>query len=346
MSEAKPTGVLLVNLGSPDSPEPRDVRRYLAEFLSDPRVLTMPAALRWLLLRGVILPFRPRRSAHAYSAIWTEDGSPLLVHSRALHAGVAEALGSGYHVELAMRYGQPSLDGALLRLAVAGVPRLVVIPLFPQYARSTTDSVRARALECAGGHWPEGDITTVESFYDHPGFIAAIEAVARPAFEAFAPDHVLMSYHGLPESHVRREDASGKHCLARDTCCDAVGEANARCYRAHCYATSRAIAAAFRLEPEEYTVAFQSRLGPARWIGPATDRTLGALAARGIERLAVLCPSFVCDCLETLEEIGIRGRAQWLEAGGRDFQLVPCVNAHPVWVRGLAGLVREIADAG
>jgi protoporphyrin/coproporphyrin ferrochelatase len=341
---SRPTGVLLAQLGTPDSTRVADVRRYLREFLSDPRVLDIPGPARWLLLHAVILPFRPRRSAAAYRAIWTPEGSPLLVHGRALAEGVSKALGPGFCVELGMRYGTPAIPDALGRLLDAGADRVIVLPLFPQYAASSTGSALERVLAAAASRWNVPEIVTLGAFYEDPGFVAAVADRARPVLEALQPDHVLLSFHGLPERHVRKSDASGgDHCLARATCCDAIVAANRHCYRAQCFATSRALVAALGLRPEETTTAFQSRLGRTPWIRPYTDEVLAELARRGVRRLAVLCPSFVADCLETLEEIGIRGREQWRTAGGEELALVPCPNASPAFVEAVAGWIREAA---
>jgi ferrochelatase len=341
VSAGSPIGVLLVQLGTPEAPEPRAVRRYLREFLSDPRVLDVPALPRWLLLRAVILPRRPRTSAAAYRSIWRADGSPLLVHSRALAGALAAELGPGYAVELGMRYGEPSLAGALGRLRAAGAERVRVLPLYPQYAASSTGSAWARVAELCAGAWDPTEIELLPPFYDDAGFVAAWGEVAREPLAAFGPDHVLFSFHGLPERQIRRSDPTGSHCLSRSDCCDAPGAALPRCYRAQCTATSRALASALGLGDAGWSQAFQSRLGRTPWIRPYTDLVLPELAARGAKRLAVLCPSFVADCLETLEEIGIRGRAQWRAAGGDELLLVPSLNAHPAWVSALARLLKR-----
>jgi ferrochelatase len=337
------TGVVLVNLGTPDSPRVGDVRRYLREFLSDPLVIDLPAPARKLLVEGVILPRRPRTSAAAYAKIWTPQGSPLLVHGRALRDALAAELGPGYVVELAMRYGTPSIRGALARLAAADVARMLVLPLFPQFARATTGSVAAKLEQelALSPELPPHDL--LPPFFADPGFVEAWTRVARPELEAFAPDFVLMSYHGLPERQVRASDASGAHCLARSDCCDALGAENRHCYRAHCFATSRALAAALGLAPDRTATSFQSRLGPTAWIRPYTDKLLPELVAAGHRRLAVLCPAFVADCLETLEEIGIRARERWHELGGDELHLVPSLNAHPAWVGAVAHWVRSRA---
>jgi len=339
MNGSAPTGVLLLQLGTPASPRVGDVRRYLREFLSDPRVLDVPTPLRWLLLYGTILPLRPRRSAAAYRAIWTAEGSPLLVHSRALADALAKGLGDGFRVELGMRYGEPRLQDALDRLLHADVERIVALPLFPQYAAASTGSALERLHALLGQRWNVPALTTLGAFYDEPGFIAAMAALTRPRVEAFQPDHVLLSYHGLPERQLRRSDAGGAHCFAEPGCCDTVGPANRHCYRAQCYATSRAIAVSLDLPAERFSTSFQSRLGRAPWIRPYTDHVLPELADRGVRRLMVLCPSFVADCLETVEEIGIRAREQWREVGGEALDLVPCVNASPAWVRAASELI-------
>jgi ferrochelatase len=333
------TGVLLVNLGTPASPGVADVRRYLREFLGDPRVVDLPAPARWLLLEAVILPLRPRRSAEAYAKIWTPEGSPLRVHGEALRDGVAKAVGDGFAVELAMRYGEPSIPAAVERLESAGVSQVRVLPLFPQFSEAATGSVLARVAEVLAARGLEG-APLRHDFFDDPGFVSACTAVASEPLARFRPDFVLMSYHGLPERQIRRSDPSGRHCLASADCCDAVGEVNRRCYRAQCFATTRALARALDLAPDAHGTAFQSRLGRTPWIRPYTDLLLPELARRGVSRLAVMCPSFVADCLETLEEIGIRGREQWRELGGEELLLVPSLNADPAWVEGVAGWLR------
>lgn len=337
------TGILLVNLGSPETPRTGDVRRYLAEFLGDPLVLDMPAVLRQALLKLVILPFRPRRSAAAYRKIWTPEGSPLRVHGRALRAALETELGEGYVVDLAMRYGTPSIRGALLRLCGADVARILAVPLYPQYSTAATSSTVA-ALEAELAEHPElPPVECLPHFHSDPGFVRAWSEIARPELERFAPDYVLFSYHGLPVRQLQNTGAGGGNCLTQPDCCDAVEGDNRLCYRAQCFATTRAVAAALELAPEQHGVAFQSRMVGARWIPPFTDQVLPRLAAAGHRRLAILCPSFVADCLETLEEIGIRARAQWEGLGGEALHLVPCLNAHPAWVEALGIRLRARA---
>ena len=337
------TGVLLVNLGTPDAPETAPVRRYLRQFLSDPRVLTLPAPLRWALLNLVILPTRPAKSAAAYRQVWREDGSPLLVHSRALEAGVARALGEDFHVELAMRYGNPSIEQGLAACEEAGVSRVIVLPLFPQYASSVTASVGAEVFRCLDkkNDFPPLDI--LGDFHVAPGFIDSWGELAREDLKRFAPDHVLFSFHGLPEDQIRASDPQGGHCLSSESCCENPGPSLRRCYRAQCYATAKALTGALALEPETTSVTFQSRLGPRPWIQPFTDIELPKLAEAGHRRLAVFCPSFVSDCLETLEEIGIRLREQWTEVGGEELWLSPCLNGDEGFAAAVADWIRARA---
>lgn len=343
MRSALRTGVLLVNLGTPEAPTTRDVRRYLREFLSDPRVLDIPAVARWLLLRLVILPVRSRRSAALYRTVWRPDGSPLLAHGMALTSGVAKALGDAFQVELAMRYGEPGIAGALQRLIRHDVARIIVLPLFPQYASSSGGSALARVMDVAAAEWNVPPLVTIADFFDDRRFIASFAAVARPVLDAFRPDHVLFSYHGLPERHVIRSESTRGHCLSNACCCSAIGPANRWCYRAQCFATTRALAAALDLDAPRHSISFQSRLGRAPWIRPYTDERLPELARAGVKRLAVMCPAFVADCLETLEEIGTRAADQWRNLGGEELRLVPSLNASPAWIDAVAAMVRERA---
>ena len=345
--QPRPTAVLLVNLGTPDSPSVGDVRRYLREFLSDPRVVDMNPVGRTLLLHGVILRTRPRKSAAAYAKVWTEEGSPLLLESEKLRDAVADELGDAFHVELAMRYAEPSIRSVLRRLLANAPNRLVVVPLFPQYATAATGSALARVFEVLAEHEAGAlpEVHTVPAFYADPGFVASWAAVGRERIQAFVPDHVLFSYHGLPERQILPLDPSASQCLAKPDCCEALSAANHACYRAQCFATTRGLAQALGLEATRSSVSFQSRLGRTPWIRPYTDIVVQELFQQGVRRLAVLCPTFVADCLETLEEIDIRLREQWRELGGEDMLLVPCPNAHPTWARAVADLVRRRCHA-
>lgn len=336
-------GALLVNLGTPDAPTTPAVRRYLREFLSDPRVIDIAPIARALLLYAVILPFRPKKSAAAYRQVWTERGSPLLFHTQDLAAAVSTRLGPEWHVAMAMRYGNPGLHTALDSLQRAGVDRIVVLPLYPQYASSSTGSSLERLYTLAGAMTVTPPLQIVPDFYEHPGFLDAAAAIARPHLAEFRPDHVLMSFHGLPERQIRATDLGPpgpRHCLETPDCCAAIVPANRSCYRAQCFATARLLAQRLELSPDATSVAFQSRLGRTPWIKPWTDEALVALAKRGVRRLAVMCPSFVADCLETLEEIGIRGDQTFRDAGGEALTLIPCVNSDPRWADTVAQMLR------
>ncbi len=333
----RPTGVLLLQLGTPDSPTTRDVRSYLREFLSDPRVVDLNVVARNLLLYGVILPFRPRKSAHQYQQIWTTDGSPLRVHTESLVSSLASELGDDYVVRYGMRYKNPSIASALEELTNAGCEQIVIAPLFPQYSSAASGSAVERALRDAATLWNTPTITTLDSFYDDPGFTEAVAAVGRPLLDDFDPDYVLFSYHGLPESQVRKSHAADTDCESVG-CTEAVGADGRFCYRAQCHATTRSIVMHLGLDTP-YETTFQSRMRGQRWIEPYTDVVIERLAASGKRRLAVFTPAFVADCLETLEEIGIRLTKQWQAAGGTDLLLVPCVNDDPAWVRGLSSMI-------
>ena len=337
-------GLLLLNLGTPASAGTPDVRRYLQQFLSDPRVIDASLPARAIAVAAATL-FRAPKSAAAYAKIWTASGSPLLVHGRGLRSAVAERLGERAVVDLAMRYGEPSVPGALQRLVAAEVERIIVLPLFPQYASSSSGSALEAVLRSAAKLWNVPRLETLAEFYDDAGFIASLAEVARPRLAAIGGGHLLLSYHGLPERQVRKSDPSGGHCLRSAGCCDQVGVANRHCYRAQCAATSRALASALDLGESSWSMSFQSRLGRTPWIQPDTTDVLPELAARGVKRLAVMCPSFVADCLETLEEIGIRGREQWQRLGGESLELIPCLNAHPRWVDTIVSWVR-LSDSG
>jgi len=336
-----PKGVLLINLGTPDSPKPADVRKYLREFLSDPRVLDMAPLARSLLLNLVILPFRPKKSGAAYEQIWTERGSPLLFHTQDLAAQLQKVLGETYTVEMAMRYQTPSIPSALASFVEKGVESIVAIPLFPQYSSAAWGSAAEHLFKEASKFWNIPAIELAPPFYDHPQYIAACAEIAHPILADFKPDKIMMSFHGLPERHCTKSDASGgQHCFKVDNCCASIVPANRFCYRAQCFATAGALAEKLSLTDEQYEVAFQSRLGRDPWIKPYTDFRLDDLPKEGVKRLAVCVPSFVADCLETLEEIGIRAKEQFVKAGGDDLVLIPAVNSSDTWVEACVSMVR------
>lgn len=335
------TGLLLINLGTPDSPQPQDVRRYLDEFLSDPRVLDVPAWRRWLVLHLFILPFRPKASGEAYAKIWTERGSPLLFHSQDLAQKVQQRLGVDVLVDLAMRYGRPSIPEALARFRSAGIDRIVVFPLYPQYSSAATGSSIEKVFRHAAAEWNTPYLHVVPPFYDHPLFLDACARVARPALDETNPERVIFSFHGLPERHCTKSDESGEHCLTRPDCCDRLGEANRNCYRAQCFATARGLADRLRVPVEKRIICFQSRLGRTPWIRPYTDEVVVRLAREGVKRAVILSPAFVADCLETIEELGMRAVQSFRENGGEVLTLVPAVNASDGWADAVVALSRE-----
>ena len=327
-SHASRRGVVLVNVGTPQAPTVEAVRAYLREFLGDPKVVDLPAPARWLLLNLVILPFRPPRSAHAYQAIWTEAGSPLLVHSRAQAAALSQRLPDAL-VVLAMRYGKPSLRDAVAALSEAGVTDVTLVPLYPQDAAATVGTtVEAfRALV--------GEARVVAPFFSSPGFVGAVASKVRASVESSGAEHVLFSYHGLPVRQVSARCQAT--CSRRDGACPPLRDDNLRCYRAQCHATTTAIAQAAGVLARSST-SFQSRLKGSSWIGPFTDEALASLADRGVKRVAVACPSFVADCLE---ELGLRGAALFRAHGGAHLELVPAVNDAPAFIDTLAELIRR-----
>ncbi len=335
--------VLLVNLGSPESPSVPDVRRYLREFLGDERVLDIPAPLRWLLLEGLILRTRPKRSAHAYASVWTPEGSPLIVTSRHVQQKLAGRV--PVPVALAMRYGRPSIATVLAELAADGVDDILLFPQYPHYAMSSWETVVAKVFAEARKLSPAPRLTVVQPFYADPGYIDALVASARPYLEN-KYDHFLFSYHGLPARHLREADSSHAHCLRVDRCCETCSPAHATCYRAQIMQTARAFAARAGLDPARWSVSFQSRLAGEPWLEPYTDHELVRLPAEGKKNLVVITPAFTADCLETLEEIRMAGRDMFLAAGGETFTHIPCLNDHPAFIDFLACHVRGWIEHG
>ena len=333
-------GVLLVNLGSPDSTSVADVRTYLREFLMDGRVLDAPFPIRWGVVNLAILPFRPKQSAHAYSTVWTEEGSPLIVTSRRVTEALRERLGSGISVELAMRYRNPSITDAITRLKDRGVTDLLVVPLFPHYAMSSFETAAVRAREEANRIAPGMSVTIIPPYYDHPEYVAALVESARPHLEK-GFDHLLFSFHGIPERHLLKGDPTRCHCLKAPDCCNVPSPAHATCYKAQCLATVRAFVKTAGIPEGKYSVSFQSRLGKDPWLQPYTDKELERFGAAKTGKMLVICPAFVSDCLETLEEIAVQGKETFQEAGGGEFGMIPCMNEHPRWIEALERLIRS-----
>ena len=334
--------VLLVNLGSPDSPSVPDVRRYLREFLMDARVLDAPWPVRFAVVNFAILPLRPRQSAHAYQSIWTAEGSPLVVTGRHVQQRLQQRV--GVPVELAMRYRNPSIANAIQNLASKGAADVLLIPLFPHYAMSSFETAVARVKEVAARRAPQMRITVQAPYFDHPDYVAALVASALP-YLAQPYDHLLFSFHGIPERHLHKSDPTGRHCLLTENCCNNPSPAHDTCYRAQCFKTMRAFVARADVVANKYSIAFQSRLGRDPWLKPYTDFELTRLAGEGKKRMLVICPAFVSDCLETLEEIGIRGRETFLSGGGQDLQLIPCMNEHADWINALEKMIDRFVSA-
>lgn len=327
--------ILLINLGTPDNCDALSVRRYLKEFLSDVRVVDLPYLARQCLVNAFIIPLRNKRVTAAYKKIWTENGSPLLHYSLRLKEKLAQALGPQYQVELGMRYGKPSIHSAMSKLADA--KSLTVIPLFPQYSSAATGSAIEQVLKNLAPKWNMPQLKIIRDFYNHPDFINAYAERINECIKDKKIDLLLFSYHGLPERHINKSDCKAK--CDRKNPCPPVSSDNAFCYRAQCFETTRLIAERLGLSPEQYKVSFQSRLGRTPWIKPYTDLVLPELAKKGIKNIAVVSPSFVADCLETLEEIKIRTCEQWQSLQGKDFVFIPCINDSSLWIKGLANLV-------
>ena len=328
--------LLLVNLGSPASTSVADVRRYLNQFLMDPYVIDLPWPVRRLLV-SLILIKRPEQSAHAYASIWWDEGSPLVVLSRRLQQAMTAQWTQG-PVELAMRYGEPSIESALLRLASQGHKKITLAPLYPQFAESTVTTVVEEAKRVVREKKLDVQFSILQPFYDQPEYLDALVASAKP-YLMQDHDHLLLSFHGLPERHLTKLDPTGFHCFKDADCCkSAPPEVMATCYRAQCIHTAEQFAQRMGLKEGQWSVSFQSRLGRAKWIEPYTEARLDELAKSGVKKILVMCPAFVADCIETLEEIGDRGREQFRAAGGEELVLVPCLNDEPQWAKALSKL--------
>lgn len=328
--------VLLVNLGSPDSTSVPDVRRYLEEFLGDERVIDRPGEpFRSLLVKRIIIPKRAPNSAHAYEQIWTEEGSPLLVISRSVQKKLQAELGPEAPVFLAMRYREPSIASVVSRMIAEGVQEVLLFPQYPHYAMSSWETVVVKVQDEVARQGNRLRITTVLPFYADTDFISALHAVCAP-YVAQPHDFVLFSYHGIPVRHLRKADSSRAHCQVVPDCCTSPSPAHATCYRAQCFATTRALASRLGLPAERHSVSFQSRLKGEPWLSPYTDFELERLPKEGKKRLLILCPAFVADCLETIEEISGEGKETFLGAGGESFVQIPCLNDHPAYIDFLA----------
>ncbi|MCO6489345.1 MAG: ferrochelatase [Phaeodactylibacter sp.] len=335
-------GILLVNLGTPDDPGRSAVYRYLKQFLLDPRVIDYPWLARHLLVRGIIAPFRSGSSSRLYKMLWTEEGSPLKVYGERVAEGVQKILGEEYVVELAMRYQNPSIESAIKNLLRMQVSEIIVFPMFPQYASATTGSIHEEVMRILARQETIPNVKMINSYYDYEPVIDIFADNAR-RFDLDSYDHIIFSYHGLPQRQLRKGDPSGSHCLKKENCCQSIGLANQFCYSAQCHATTRAIAEKLSLSPERYTTSFQSRLGPEAWAQPYTIKTIEGLAEKGAKRLLVFSPAFVSDCLETIIEIGTEYQEEFEELGGEKVDLVPSLNDDPRWIKAVAEMVEEYA---
>ncbi|MBT8209544.1 MAG: ferrochelatase [Eudoraea sp.] len=332
-------GVLLVNLGSPDSPTSKDVKPYLDEFLMDERVIDVPKWLRTILVRGIILQTRPKRSAKAYQKIWWEEGSPLIVISERFQNKVKEQV--SIPVALGMRYGSMSIEKALRELETAGVTEVLLVPLYPHYAMSSYETVVVKALEVQQSIFPEMHMTTFPAFYSNDDYIKVLADSIAAGLEDFDYDHILFSYHGIPERHIRKSDPTKFHCKIDGKCCQTNSVAHYTCYRHQCYDTTERVKAYMNLDKEKVSSSFQSRLAGDPWLKPYTDFEFERLAKDGKKKLAVVTPAFVSDCLETLEEIAMEGKEQFEEAGGEHYKHIPCLNDSDAWVNLMVKWIRN-----
>lgn len=332
-----PKGVLLVNLGSPDSTDPKDVKRYLDEFLMDPRVIDVPFLLRSFIVRGIILNTRPKKSAEAYQKIWWEEGSPLIVISERLQEKIQKR--TTIPIALAMRYGSLTLKKGLQELVDQGVDDVLVIPLYPQFAMATTETINVKVEELQKEFFPQLKITSLPAFYNKPEYIEVLSQSIKESLENVEYDHLLFSYHGVPERHIIKRDITKGHCKLDQSCCITPSPAHEFCYRHQCLKTTELVAKQLNLKPGTYSNSFQSRLGIDPWLKPPTDRTIERFGLEGVEKLAVVTPAFVSDCLETLEEIAMEGKEIFEEAGGKEFTVIPCLNDRDDFAEILTGWI-------
>ncbi len=336
-------GILLVNLGSPESPSPKDVKKYLGEFLMDERVIDVPLWARNLLVKGIILNTRPKASAAAYQKIWWEEGSPLIVISERLQKKIQQNL-ENYPVALAMRYGSMTIKKGLQKLVDEGVDEVLLIPLYPQFAMATTETILVLAEQIRKECFPDIKITDLPAFYNKPDYIEVLSESIAKHLEGKKMDHVLFSYHGVPERHIFKSDVTKSHCKIDKSCCTKPSSAHEYCYRHQCLEVTRLVAKKLNLEAKTYSTSFQSRLGFDPWLQPYTDRTIERLGKQGIKNMAIVTPAFVSDCLETLEEIAMEGQEIFHEIGGENFTTVPCLNDDESWVNLLTKWIKSWAE--
>ncbi len=332
-------GVLLVNLGSPDSPEPKDVKKYLGEFLMDERVIDVPLWARTLLVKGIILNTRPKASAAAYKKIWWDEGSPLIVLSERLQNKIKKEV--EIPVALAMRYGSMTIKKGLQELVDKGVDEVLLFPLYPQFAMATTETILVLAEDIRKEHFPNLKMDSVPAFYNKPDYIEVLSNAIKRHVKGKNHDHILFSYHGVPERHIRKSDVTKSHCKIDGSCCVTPSKAHEFCYKHQCLEVTRLVAEKLQLKEGTYSTSFQSRLGFDPWLQPYTDRTIERLGKNGIKSMAIVTPAFVSDCLETLEEIAMEGEEIFHEMGGEQFSTVPCLNDDTEWVTLLAQWITD-----
>jgi len=334
-------GVLLVNLGSPQSPKAEDVKPYLDEFLMDKYVIDVPFLLRALLVRGIILRKRPEKSAAAYAKIWWDEGSPLVVISKRMHKKVQAQ--TDIPVSLAMRYGQPSILSGLQELHDQGVDEVLLFPLYPQHAMASTVTILVLAEELRKKHFPNMKFSDVPAFYNKPDYIQNLADSIKKHLGNFEYDHLLFSYHGIPERHIRKTDVTKSHCKIDGVCCQTKSEAHQFCYRHQCYETTRQVVELLGIPADKYSQTFQSRLAGDKWLTPYTDVEINKMPEKGIKKLAVVTPAFVSDCLETLEEIAMEANHQFKEHGGEEFMAIPCLNDGDEWCATVSNWIKDWA---
>ncbi len=332
-------GILLVNLGSPKSPTAKDVKPYLDEFLMDERVIDVPYLLRAFLVKGIILNTRPKKSAAAYQKIWWPEGSPLIVISERQQKKLQQK--NDLPIALAMRYGEPSIKTGLQELKDKGVTDVFMIPLYPQFAMATTETIEVLAEELRKKFFAEMKITSFPAFYNRAEYIDALSKSIQAHLNNHEWDHIIFSYHGVPERHIYKSDTTKSHCKIDGTCCITPSSAHKNCYRHQCLETTRQVVEKLNIPEDKYTNTFQSRLGPDKWLQPPTDKTINSLAENGVKNLAVVTPAFVADCLETLEEIGMEAKQEFLHHGGESFTTVPCLNDNDEFINALAAWINE-----
>lgn len=336
-------GALLINLGSPESPNPKDVKKYLGEFLMDERVVDLAKPLRTFLVKGIILNTRPKKSAKAYKKIWWKEGSPLIVLSQRLQGAVQKKV--SVPIGLAMRYGTPSIEQGIKELVDQGVDEIMLIPLYPQFAMATTETILVLAENIRDEKYPDLEFTVLPPFYNHPDYVRVLSESIQEYLSDKDWEHLLFSYHGIPERHIRKSDVTKSHCKIDKSCCQTASKAHQYCYRHQCYETTRQVAEYLGLKEDRFSTSFQSRLGVDPWLQPYTDQTVARFAKKGTKKMAIVTPAFVSDCLETLEEIGMEAVEDFEEKGGEELHVVPCINTRKDWVNVMSRWIDQWAKA-